>query len=84
MEIATEELHDINGTVTIMGVMENDKVYNWGNLNLDTVMLWDSQATRVSGPFYLDNQRLALGTVAPQLDPQAPQKSVTANRLAGR
>ena len=84
LEIATEELHDINGTVTIMGVMENDKVYNWGNLNLDTVMIWDSQATRVSGPFYLDNQRLALGTVAPQLDPQAPQKSVTANWLAGR
>ncbi len=83
LDISTERIHDINGTVGLMGVMENEQVYCWGNLDLDTAMLWESQATNIEGPFYLDNKRLALGTVAPQLNPRAPQRSLNADWLAG-
>lgn len=55
-------LENLNGEVRLVGVCDGDHFYSRGELDLDSAMFKDFQFTRVSGPIWIDDERILLGT----------------------
>lgn len=77
------KLENASGSVQLSGASEGDRFYSHGELALDFVSFRDFHFTEVMGPFYVDNQRALVGSLAQQASREQPARRVTAQLYGG-
>ncbi len=76
-------IRNVNGVVSTRGVFENDRLRSHGTLAIDSMMYNDVQITDFRGPIYVDNDRLAIGSLGESETPGTPSVTTTANVFGG-
>lgn len=85
------DLENVHGRVSSRGTWDGRNVNMTGNIDLDSVHVWDYQLTAVQGPFQINGQQLIVGSrenLVPNLrigprQPVALQNRVTAKAVGG-
>ncbi|MHC4406841.1 MAG: AsmA family protein, partial [Planctomycetota bacterium] len=57
------DLTNVHGAVHLKGGYDGRRLQSRGDLEIDSLMWKDVQLTRVDGPFWIDNDRVLLGSV---------------------
>jgi len=96
MQVAVQcgvKLENVNGCITLSGNFDGQKFYCRGELNLDSLNYKDYQFTNVTGPIWIDDQRVLLGAWVDrpaEAPPGAnaagaprPPRSISANLFGG-
>ncbi|QDT00511.1 hypothetical protein HG15A2_38490 [Adhaeretor mobilis] len=77
------DLHNLHGTVRLMGASDEQRNYSAGELDLDSVMFEGVQFTNVKGPIWVDDSQCLFGRRAASQNGQPP-RPVTASAYDGR
>lgn len=88
------KLENLHGEMRLTGACDADRFYSRGELALDSAMYKDYQVTQITGPFWIDEQRVLFGTTVdrplpgptspPSADPQRPPRSITGQLFGGK
>lgn len=77
------DLHNLHGSVRLVGAADGQRNYSAGELDLDTVMFEGVQFTSVKGPMWADDNQCLLGRKASAQSGKPPQP-ITATAYDGR
>lgn len=84
------KLENVHGNVILSGMFDGQKLFCRGELNVDSLNYKDYQFTHVTGPVWIDDQRVLLGNLvdrsaegAPLVNADGTPRSITANLFGG-
>ncbi len=78
------QLKGISGVIAIRGSERNGKTLSTGTIDLDTVKVLGAWATNLSGPVWIDNQRVAIGKYAADIDAGRESNTVSGRLFEGQ
>ncbi len=76
-------ISNIHGEVRLVGAATEQGMYSRGELNIDSLMYHGFQFTRLTGPIWIDRERVAFGAWADQPRQGQPPRRLQATVLGG-